>query len=511
MSCCIDDPQLLCLYLLSVTGAAILHQTLGEQESWLKPKLLSWKLELNRQTMTGSKEIMKAKGNGRPKVLMRTLTLVISAAIFLHSYSSLSPFKGTHPIFSQLVRILRKGFDVPEMSSVGVILVVGSMTGGPGHGDILSLFLWLLMMCVSVGLKLKAFPAEMLEMLPYLAASCFLTSLFNYKTHQKKKKNPKAPKKPYRPRFESNVKEEDLFKEEVLNQDLLSGTNTSNSAKSLPKHPISICGFHEGEEFHINNSGVTKSRAKEHRQRCDISSLSIADSDEEEEASSMTVLENETVKRRQTPATFQLRNYEYDGSSSFSSDIDFGDRRARRPIIQPSKFRPQTVGVAKASWVAGGYWGGSPGKRAREGSIDDPSRSSSQSSGFVSCSENQFRRRNLFSGGASNLSQSERLSLFSEPIAGAFDSNGLASRPSSQMADSSFDSNLGRLTQEAFSGLQPRAESSPMESREAKVKKSWLEREVLNLKITPYNLLLAGSVGLNVALAVYFAQTPLLQ
>ena len=35
---------------------ASLHQTLGKQDSWLKPKLLSWKLEKNRQSplSTGS-------------------------------------------------------------------------------------------------------------------------------------------------------------------------------------------------------------------------------------------------------------------------------------------------------------------------------------------------------------------------------------------------------------------------------------------------------------------------
>jgi hypothetical protein len=32
------------------SGEATLHQKLGEQDSWLKPKLLAWKLELNRRT-----------------------------------------------------------------------------------------------------------------------------------------------------------------------------------------------------------------------------------------------------------------------------------------------------------------------------------------------------------------------------------------------------------------------------------------------------------------------------
>ena len=39
-----------------VVGEASLHQKLGEQDSWLKPQLLGWKLEKNRQTPLTSSE-----------------------------------------------------------------------------------------------------------------------------------------------------------------------------------------------------------------------------------------------------------------------------------------------------------------------------------------------------------------------------------------------------------------------------------------------------------------------
>ena len=37
-----------------ILGEASLHQRLGEQDSWLKPKLLGWKLERNRQSPLSS-------------------------------------------------------------------------------------------------------------------------------------------------------------------------------------------------------------------------------------------------------------------------------------------------------------------------------------------------------------------------------------------------------------------------------------------------------------------------
>ena len=76
--------------------------------------------------------------------------------------------------------------------------------------------------------------------------------------------------------------------------------------------------------------------------------------------------------------------------------------------------------------------------------------------------------------------------------------------------DSSFNSSLGRLTQEAFSELQPKAESSPKRlvagqdsEKIVPSMKTWMDRKI-TINVSVYSVLLVLSVAVNVALTVYY-------
>ena len=70
----------------------------------------------------------------------------------------------------------------------------------------------------------------------------------------------------------------------------------------------------------------------------------------------------------------------------------------------------------------------------------------------------------------------------------------------------SFNSSIGRLSQEAFAKLQPKAESSPKEmSSMTPVKKedvSFLEKKI-TINVTMYTVFLFFSVAVNVSLSAY--------
>ena len=71
----------------------------------------------------------------------------------------------------------------------------------------------------------------------------------------------------------------------------------------------------------------------------------------------------------------------------------------------------------------------------------------------------------------------------------------------------SLNSSFGRLSQEAFSKLRPKAESSPIEVKKEAVEReqhdvSFLERKI-TIDISMYSLLLFLSVGCNISLIVY--------
>ena len=137
------------------------------------------------------------------------------------------------------------------------------------------------------------------------------------------------------------------------------------------------------------------------------------------------------------------------------------------------------------NWVAGGYWQAPPSLSGLRGRGEENlSRASSQTSGFVSGSER-----------AAGAMPPPQFLMHSHSRS--------CSRASSA---STGDTSIDRLTQEAFAELRPKAESSPIEKpskASSSLNSPWLERRI-SLNCSLYSLLLAASVGANLALAVYF-------
>ena len=61
----------------------MLHQTLGEQDSWLKPQVLGWKLEHNRQSPLSSSKTFSASGSNKTNRMANTLNQLLRIAMFL--------------------------------------------------------------------------------------------------------------------------------------------------------------------------------------------------------------------------------------------------------------------------------------------------------------------------------------------------------------------------------------------------------------------------------------------
>ena len=62
---------------VNFSGEASLHQKLGEEDSWLRPKLLGWKLEKNRQSPLSSAKNIITNGSQSSKYLEKVVDVVL--------------------------------------------------------------------------------------------------------------------------------------------------------------------------------------------------------------------------------------------------------------------------------------------------------------------------------------------------------------------------------------------------------------------------------------------------
>ena len=180
-------------------------------------------------------------------------------------------------------------------------------------------------------------------------------------------------------------------------------------------------------------------------------------------------------------SAFSTRTYD----AFNSSGIDFGGHRSTtRQQQRRGPFKMQPANKQLKNWVAGGYWQAPPSLSGLRGRGEENlSRASSQTSGFVSGSER--------AAGPATEALPPQFLMHS------------ASRSCSLASSASDDTSIDRLTQEAFAELRPKAESSPIEAKAPSSLEPWLERRV-SFNCSLYSLLLAASVGANLALAVYF-------
>merc|ERR1719239_1951749 len=183
----------------------------------------------------------------------------------------------------------------------------------------------------------------------------------------------------------------------------------------------------------------------------------------------------------------------------------------KRPLIRPSRLT--------SSWVAGGYWT-PPSQQQQPVTI---SRSSSQSSGFVSAtpSVNNFSAtpslNNFFpppsqrgsvlnfpTSLALNRAESDRFSLASEPLASHLLPQSPTSRRS-QFATPRHHQQLDRVSQSSADNSQAgdhlASKSMPKMGGSPSQKEGW----TFTVTLTPAHLLLALSVAVNVALGVLWA------
>ncbi len=246
-------------------------------------------------------------------------------------------------------------------------------------------------------------------------------------------------------------------------------------------------------------------------------------------------------RNRVNPMLSPFSTKKYDAVDN-KSNINFGGlggmnmAMGSNSLMKPAKFvYNQRNRVAQSSWVAGGYWHTNTGK-GNPHNGDNMSRSSSISSGIGSISSAaalQQQQQTLIGSLPNSRVNStcgenfERFSVFSEPAAANVMSRpptfgqppnsvlNATIRTRSVLGDddednNSFDSSLERLTQSAFDGLRPTAESSPKDkerlpgadkSNDNDI--SFLERKI-TFKISVYSVLLFFSIAFNVSLSLYF-------
>ena len=338
--------------------------------------------------------------------------------------------------------------------------------------------------------------------------SCFLSTSSLKKEERIEKKRDKR-RKLYQQfdKIDENNEEfsehENETEEKIEVSNLSTPTATPISTPMPPPSPalntsVKDVYLQDHEIFHDNN-------------QCDISTLQIN--------------ANGKVSKNHLPPLMQSRP-----QSPFSIKNYNNSNKNSSMFVKPARFvYNERKRVAQSSWVAGGYWQ----------TNDNLSRSSSQSSGIGSLSsahglqglhglQNQSQIVSSLPNSRVNSTcgeiPGENLSIFSEPAYkhgyNSFSVMNSTLRPAdkschfrsrSQLGDheddrDSLNSSFGRLSQEAFSKLRPKAESSPIEVKKEALDKvqdvSFLERKI-TIDISMYSLLLFLSVGCNMSLIVY--------
>merc|ERR1719219_1906995 len=242
-----------------------------------------------------------------------------------------------------------------------------------------------------------------------------------------------------------------------------------------------------GLDFYLPNHEIYQNSDE----KCDISTLQINNGKKQR-------LDSSALSGFRPESPFSIKSY----NGGHENTIDFGDltHHSRSSFIKPAGFvYNERNRIAQSSWVAGGYWQNQSQNQTQNETL---SRSSSQSSGIGSLTsaaglQKEFlvnslpnSRVNSTCGGGADFH--ERFSIFSEPAYkhnGTFNSTIIARSPpqfrsKSQLAgmendqDSDLNSSIGRLSQEAFAKLQPRANSSPKPSENESDEVSFLEKKI---------------------------------
>jgi len=514
-------------YRLCRVCEAKVRQVLGEQDTKLKPKFLAWKLSLFRKSPLISSQDYYPSAELYLSALSRLVLITLAIVIWI---ASLQDTRFAY-IPKELTRITSPFFQIPqnfgyfELVTVAVplALAVGycqspatSISRSRRH--LLSIISWLTLFVQRV----FEFTSFKFELASISLIFCILSAM-SFKSPSKNKEEKLQKKRDMRRKLYEDLDKVDEHESEVE----ISNTPTpaptpvptpiptpvsTPMTTPIPPQINQVNQQENGKDFYLPNHEIYQTSDGE---QCDISTLQINNGCGEQKLDGS--LTNNCF-RSQSP--FSVKSY----NNSNVSTVDFGDL-TRSSFIKPARFvYNERNRVAQSSWVAGGYWH----PKQNPGQNETLSRSSSQSSGIGSLTsaaglQKDFlvsslpnSRVNSTCGGGADFQ--ERFSIFSEPAYkhnGTFNSTIIARSPpqsqfrsKNQLAgiendhDSDLNSSIGRLSQEAFAKLQPRANSSPKPSENDSDEVSFLERKI-TINISMYSLFLFLSVGFNISLSVY--------
>ena len=517
---------------------AKVRQVLGEQDSKLKQKFLAWKLSLFRKSPLISSQDLIGHSEYYLSALSKILLISLALVIWIASLQETSYAHVPQDIVEMIRRTslfpLPENFGYFELVTVSVPLALAvwycqspnsSISSNWRH--LVSILFWLALFGQRI-LEMTMFKFELASltlMFSILAAWPLSSTETSYKNEKIKKKR-NLRKKLYE---NLNIKlNDDIIEENEEDEIHLSNENieTPISTPSLPETAEnSPKTASNPNDFYLPNHEIYQNS----NQQCDISTLQI-------DALTKQKGLPEVSGNLRPESPFSLKNYQ----SGHDESINFGEMSS---FIKPAKFvYNERNRVAQSSWVAGGYWQNS---KQNIGQNETLSRSSSQSSGIGSLTSAAGLHQNLFAShaqagpfnvsslpnsrvnstcGNGNANLHEKFSIFSEPayklpanhLNSTLNSTILARNPQFQSSRSqngvdhdhdqdSLNSSFGRMSQEAFDKLRPRANSSPKPSEnkvEEKEEISFLEKKI-TINISLYSLFLFLSVGFNVSLSAY--------
>ena len=501
-----------------VLGEAKVRQVLGEQDSWLKPKLLSWKLELFRRSPLTSTVPLSPEDLILP-LKSRIFILFLAVLVVLASSKSLSFIEGKM-LPANVGAWLPKDFRYFDLITLIVPLALGSyynsiiaIVNNKKHWS--CILCWLTVFLIAI---LESYQVISTEFRVYAASLNLASTMLVVFEHTTSKKSRIAEKQ--------RQKRQMILKQEATANGIPEETEVSSNPtpnNGTPTPPLSS----NNTDLYLPNHEIYQRPTTEGTNQFDISTLQI----NSQQTNGLGGLGGHD--RPTSP--FSIKKYNAANSTTAVNFDDFGNKS----FMKPAKFvYNQRNRVAQSSWVAGGYWhnNAANGKSHK----DNMSRSSSISSGIGSISSAaglQLQQQLLGSLPNSRVNSTcgdnyERFSVFSEPAKfhnpmlsfvnnskmaapahGNSVMNGTIIRSRSVLGDdddenNSFDSSLERLTQEAFDGLRPKAESSPKNNQRPHAQDdediSFLERKI-TVKCSVYSVMLFFSVAFNVSLSLYFA------
>ena len=473
-------------YRLCRACEAILHQVLGEQEVALKSNLLSYKIIKNQINASKIGKLLPGKSGKFLRIITRCCVFLFAVALglvsvsfeqdlILHQHQNVTSYDNFKYQFNASGAYLKTIVDTSQLVTGCVVLLLSSMFISQSSAtvlDLLSALSWSLALVYLMISNLNECNDE------YLIASAFAPFLFalssiniifgkhpNFQTSPRKA----LPKDMTNPNYFDFCSELD----DTATQDLVSTVT--------PIHNTSLEGSLRSKQKTILADMEQSSPRLTKDYPCDISTLSIDDYCADEELDLIM------------------------GDSKISGKPSCSLATSKTPLLRPAKFVPSRK-VTKTSWVAGGYWQKSniyPGFSNK----DNLSRSSSQSSGFVSHSSAGEPFTCQTSLPSSSRPQSmngdclEKSSLILEPVFTVSPSQTESKRR--QEADDILwsPSKFKFLLNE--DQPKPQAQSSPILENTRTTGVPLMEREI-KLRCSIYSIVLCMSVIANLFLGLLF-------